>query len=100
MTPDRSKKVRKASKKPDHRPPRLIVYKCPVCQQEVPVDIAERKYEEALERIADLIADNEQMATAIEKALADAETGEGWGPDVTVAGILSEALATHRGGTP
>lgn len=34
----------------------------------------------------------QRMRTAIERALADSESGDGWGPDVTVCGYLREAL--------
>lgn len=38
----------------------------------------------------------EVLAKAVEKALADEESGSGWGPDVTVCNSLREALATWR----
>lgn len=34
----------------------------------------------------------DRMCTAIERALADSESGAGWGPDVTVCAYLREAL--------
>ena len=33
-----------------------------------------------------------QMDAAIRRALADSESGSGWGPDVTVCGYLRDAL--------
>jgi len=33
-----------------------------------------------------------RMRSAIERALADEESGTGWGPDVTVCGYLREAI--------
>lgn len=38
------------------------------------------------------VAALEGCATAIRRALADEESGKGWGPDVTVCGYLREAL--------
>lgn len=40
-----------------------------------------------------VVADNITMRKAIERALADAESGNGWGPDVTVCGYLNAAIA-------
>jgi len=34
------------------------------------------------------------MDAAIRRALADSESGNGWGPDVTVCGYLRDALMT------
>ena len=36
-----------------------------------------------------------QMDAAIRRALADSESGTGWGPDVTVCGYLREALGNN-----
>jgi hypothetical protein len=38
------------------------------------------------------LSDNVRMRSAIERALADEESGTGWGPDVTVCGYLREAI--------
>lgn len=37
-------------------------------------------------------AEIERLRTAINRALADSESGKGWGPDVTVCAYLREAL--------
>ena len=36
--------------------------------------------------------ENERLRSAIRRALADSESGNGWGPDVTVCAYLREAL--------
>lgn len=38
-------------------------------------------------------AANDRQRAAVERVLADNETGEGWGPDVTMASVLRESLA-------
>lgn len=50
--------------------------------------------EDLIKEIEQLIADNKAMRKAIKKALADAESGDGWGPDVTVCGYLNAAIKT------
>lgn len=37
--------------------------------------------------------ENARLRVAIERALADSESGDGWGPDITVCGYLREALS-------
>ena len=37
----------------------------------------------------------ERLRNAIERALADSESGNGWGPDVTVCAYLREALSPN-----
>jgi hypothetical protein len=39
-----------------------------------------------------VVADNITMRKAIKKALADAESGDGWGPDITVCEYLNAAI--------
>lgn len=41
---------------------------------------------------ADLAAENARLRAAIKRAIDDSESGDGWGPDVTVVGYLREAL--------
>ena len=54
--------------------------------------IARSAYEiERLQRV------NKKLVAAIESALADNESGEGWGPDVTVCGRLRAALDAAKG---
>jgi len=36
--------------------------------------------------------ENAKMQEAIKRALADSESGNGWGPDLTVCGYLRDAL--------
>jgi uncharacterized protein (UPF0335 family) len=48
------------------------------------------------QRITRISEENEKLRAAIKRALADAESGEGWGPDVTVCAYLREALAEKQ----
>ena len=45
-----------------------------------------------LKKIERQQAEIERLHTAINRALADSESGKGWGPDVTVCAYLREAL--------
>ena len=38
----------------------------------------------------------EKQKNAIERALADSESGDGWGPDVSVCKYLSEAIGEGK----
>lgn len=46
-----------------------------------------------MELHAEAQAEVKRLRAAIERALADEESGTGWGPDVTVCGYLREALS-------
>lgn len=48
--------------------------------------------EELRSEIRRIINDNTTMRKAIEKALSDAESGNGWGPDITVCKYLNAAI--------
>jgi hypothetical protein len=50
-------------------------------------------YDHWADEIYRLRTDNEKLRAAIQKVLADEESGEGgWGPDVTVCAYLAAAL--------
>ena len=52
--------------------------------------------EELRSEIRLLISDNITMRTAIKRALADAESGNGWGPDVTICEYLNTAITQYN----
>jgi hypothetical protein len=52
--------------------------------------------EELRVEIKRLISDNITMRTAIKRALADAESGNGWGPDVTICEYLNTAITQYN----
>lgn len=45
------------------------------------------------EHVGGLTAENERLRVAIQRALDDEESGNGWGPDNTVCAYLRDALA-------
>jgi hypothetical protein len=49
-------------------------------------------HRECRQDIAQLLVENARMRNAIEKALADSESGNGWGPDVTICTYLAAAI--------
>jgi hypothetical protein len=54
------------------------------------------KHEKAvLEVMKELHDENTKLRGAIERALADSESGTGWGPDVTVCAYLRDALSPN-----
>jgi len=54
------------------------------------------KHEKAvLEVMKELHDENARLRGAIERAIADEESGNGWGPDVTVCAYLREALSPN-----
>ena len=40
----------------------------------------------------------ERLESAIRRALADSESGNGWGPDITICEYLQEALSPVKDG--
>lgn len=59
------------------------------------------KHEKAvLEVMKELHDENVRLRSAIERALADEESGKGWGPDVTVCAYLRDALVHNARDNP
>lgn len=75
----------------EHRHQKLLEENCRILRQEISELEASSMSEEALDILR---RENDRLRTAIRRALDDSESGNGWGPDVTVCQYLRDALKT------
>jgi hypothetical protein len=65
---------------------------CPACGDG---DAAERELKRLTRLLQEYKDDCMRLRGSIERALADSESGDGWGPDVTVCAYLKDALTPN-----
>lgn len=75
----------------EHRHQQLLEENCRLLRQEISELESSPMSEEALDILR---GENARLRLSIQRALDDSESGNGWGPDVTVCQYLRDALKT------